>query len=183
MLIDHRENVQFMKELKVRYPDIPIVCILNRECYMHMLSDVGGVHFIQPPITAAKVKRALAGLSALDNRFHGPATLVVSSKYGSTILSIKEILYCESLKRIVYFHTSENTYSMYAKLGDIEAALPEHFIRCHQSYLVNFHAVRTIEKSHIELVNGKRAPVSQRKRKRVMEKLASWRENIPVTAV
>ena len=37
------------------------------------------------------------------------------------------------------------TYYFTAKLDDIEQELPSFFLRCHQSYLVNMHKIRSLD--------------------------------------
>lgn len=58
-----------------------------------------------------------------------------------------DISYFESSAKKVTLHfaNSSRTYCFSAKLDDIEQKLPEFFLRCHQSYLVNMHLIRRID--------------------------------------
>lgn len=63
----------------------------------------------------------------------------------------------------------------YKKMRELEAELEEaHFLRCHSSYLVNRSFVKRVGKLELELMNGEKLPISQPKRKFVMEKLADY---------
>lgn len=49
-------------------------------------------------------------------------------------------------KVILHLDNSSQTYYFPAKLDDIEEKLPGFFLRCHQSYLVNMHMIRNLNK-------------------------------------
>lgn len=58
-----------------------------------------------------------------------------------------EISYFESnaKKVILRKENGGETYYFTAKLDDIEQELPSFFLRCHQSYLVNMHKIRSLD--------------------------------------
>lgn len=59
------------------------------------------------------------------------------------------ISYFESRQRIVIMHTPQQAIEFYAKLSDVEAALPpDSFVRCHQSYIVNMNYIKTLDKAN-----------------------------------
>ena len=77
------------------------------------------------------------------------------------------------LDRVVYFsgegrkvlihQRGQEEVSFYGKIGDVEEVLEEcHFIRCHQSYLLNQRFIRKYSKTEIELSDGERIPVSRK---------------------
>ena len=72
-----------------------------------------------------------------------------------------DILYFESQKRTVVLHCREEKWVVYRKLDDIQDEMPEYFVRCHQSYLVNMHAITGIKAFKLELDQGKQLPVSR----------------------
>lgn len=68
-----------------------------------------------------------------------------------------DILWFESRQRIVILHTRKQQVSFYAKLSEVHELLPkEDFIRCHQSYIVNYHMIIRVDKvqRHIYLATG-----------------------------
>ena len=58
-----------------------------------------------------------------------------------------EISYFESNAKKVTLHLADRdaTYHFTAKLDDIEARLPDTFLRCHQSYLINMQKIRQFD--------------------------------------
>lgn len=73
-----------------------------------------------------------------------------------------EIFYIETEGRKVRIHTSGEEILYPCRLSEIEELLPSSlFIRCHQSYLVQFDAVSKIAQSKAILKNGEEIPISR----------------------
>lgn len=94
-------------------------------------------------------------------------------KYGkdSFRISLKNILYFQSKRRIVFIHkTNGSVDKYYEKLNDIEERLKKskiYFWRIHQSYLVNSRYVVRKSYDQVELINGKVLFVSEDRRKEI----------------
>lgn len=63
-------------------------------------------------------------------------------------LPVESILFFEQQNHAVFLHTQGETLrtSQTVKLKDIEPLLPDCFIRCHHSFIVNLRAVRGVDK-------------------------------------
>lgn len=74
----------------------------------------------------------------------------------------KDILYLERNLRTTYIHTVDKTiYSTATKLQDFQKKLLPFFCPCHRSFLVNLHAVKTINRSCAILSDGTEIPVAR----------------------
>lgn len=90
-------------------------------------------------------------------------------------IPIKEIVFFESLGRIVKTQTVNEAYRSYAKLGDIEKSFEKKgFIRCHQSFLVNPVFIQRLEKDQLHLMTGKTICISRARLKGVKEKFMAY---------
>ena len=58
----------------------------------------------------------------------------------------------------------------YGKLDHLERQLPDQFLRCHKSFLVNMDRIRNFEKHQIELESGRMVDVSRSRLKEAREK-------------
>ena len=77
-------------------------------------------------------------------------------------ISLNDILYFESNKRVLVAHTKNDEYSFYGKLDEVEKELNgKDFIRTHQSYYVNARKIKSVEKDSVQLQNGEILPVSK----------------------
>lgn len=84
------------------------------------------------------------------------------------------IEYLESERRKLRLHTDGNVMEVYCSLADAQAMLPEGFVRCHKSFVVNLADVVEIGKDDILVKSGERVPMSQKRRHEVKEALLDY---------
>ena len=84
-------------------------------------------------------------------------------------LPCKEILYFESRGRKIWIHMKNGETAFFnGKLSDVAEKLQGGkvpFLRIHQSYLVNYHFIRSRSKSEVRLVNHTVLPIAEDRRK------------------
>lgn len=75
----------------------------------------------------------------------------------------REIVYLESLGHTVTIHTQSETVTVYERLEKLRPLLPEGFIQCHKSFLVNMRHIRRFLPQDILLDTDAQIPVSRSK--------------------
>lgn len=77
--------------------------------------------------------------------------------------------------RLVY-HTSDMDYFTYGSFNKIQPLLPENFIRCHKSYIVNINNVKDYDSTTctINFSNGTSCAVGPKYKKIIMEVLNNY---------
>ena len=93
--------------------------------------------------------------------------LILSLQDSFQVVDINELMYCESDKGYTTFYCNDGKKIMVSKiLKEFEPQLYQaDFVRPHQSYMVNLKFIDKYDKSGvIHLKNGKRIPVSSRKK-------------------
>ena len=73
------------------------------------------------------------------------------------------LLYAETHSHHTILHTLERNIEVTDALSDIEKRLPDHFLRCHQSYVVNLSYITRIRRFELELTDGTILPVPEKK--------------------
>lgn len=87
-------------------------------------------------------------------------------------ISLEDILYFESKKRLILLHTETESYSFYQKLDEVEGKLEGgRFLRCHRSYLVQERYVRSWKGNSLWLTDGTELPISRGYEKEVNRRL------------
>ena len=87
-------------------------------------------------------------------------------------ISLEDILYFESKKRLILLHTETESYSFYQKLDEVEGELEGgRFLRCHRSYLVQERYVRSWKGNSLWLAGGTELPISRGYEKEVNRRL------------
>lgn len=81
----------------------------------------------------------------------------------------KDILYFESRgRKVSVYNRNGEIDSFNGKLSEVETKLLDGkipFMRIHQSYLVNYHLIKSRTKTEVTLVNETRLPVSEDRQK------------------
>lgn len=104
-----------------------------------------------------------------------PSKLIVKFNREIHIVPVSDISHVESVKRKVFIHTDSTIFETYSTMKDIIAKLPNSFIRCHNSFLVNSSRVAAVGASLLTLRSGAQVPVSRRYAKDVRERLQDLR--------
>lgn len=93
------------------------------------------------------------------------------------IVNVEEILRCESSINYTMFYFTDNSKLLVTKtLKEFDNLLSEHhFIRVHQSHLINTHFIKEFLKSDgvIVMKDGTKVPVSTRKKQVLMDMIAN----------
>ena len=91
----------------------------------------------------------------------GPAKITIKDGHTHVLLSAEEILYLESDGNYVAFHTLRGKYLERTSLSKASERLPEQFIQCHKSYVIN--ALSIAERGTNELKIGHhRIPIGRK---------------------
>ena len=99
--------------------------------------------------------------------------ILVFSGGGVRVVRPSDIKYLESSRRILHIHTDEviDTYSTITRFARL---LPERFFQCHKSFLVNHDYVKGMDAGFLELNDGQKLPISQRRRSYVRRRLSGY---------
>ena len=80
---------------------------------------------------------------------------------GGVRLPANEIQYVESDLRILHIHTSARILDSYGKIDAFSKLLPDDFIRCHRSFLVNANQIKKCSGSELILFDDTKIPISR----------------------
>lgn len=88
---------------------------------------------------------------------------LVEERGERTIVEYSKIFYFESREKKVYVRCAAMEYGFYDTLDHLTETLPDYFIRCHRSYIINSRRVEKIllGQNCIELERGMTVPVSR----------------------
>lgn len=129
--------------------------------------------FLSKPVVQDELNAALArAVEALDAERAEP--LLVHQGTSLIRIAPREVRYIESDRRKVRIHERTRTVEAYARISELEAQLPDQFVRCHKSFLVNLAYVAEFTGRELVLTDGAHLPVSQRCRKAFAEHLMAF---------
>ena len=98
--------------------------------------------YLAKPITYDRledtVKRLFEDINGLPKKY-----IKLDNK--NTIVDASEILYIKRDGMKLIFHTSSRDYDTYSSFAKLDDKLPENFVRCHKSFVINLNNVKNVD--------------------------------------
>ena len=134
--------------------------------------EVGAVDFILKPVNydefSLKMDRMLRIL-----RKQSSATVLVSTRSEMKKIDLRDLAYVEVFNHSLIYHTTGGDFEAYGKLSSLEEDPRFHrFVRISPSHLVNCAMITSVQDDSL-LLGDIRLPISRRRRKECMEKMAA----------
>ena len=156
-----------VEELRKRY----------REMFLLIIADTGisPMSYVRPGIMASSLllrpfddkeaDRVIKEfLEAYLERFGADSgSFVIESKEGKLYIPYDKIYYFEAREKKLYIQTDREEYGFYGTIDRLEDELPQHFMRCHRSFIVNTRKIEKVMLSQniIYLTEGRDVPLSR----------------------
>ena len=165
--MENREGIATAKNIRKADENVLLIYVSEHEAYMSELFRLAVFAFIRKPIDFEIFEEIFldANRKICNQKFY------FSFHYKSEDYKIPsiDILYFESNGRKINVHIRDgSTETFNGKLSEVEMRMEDGkipFIRVHQSYLVNYHHIRSCSKTEITLVDGTKLPISEDRKK------------------
>ena len=159
----------------------------NRQAYIALIADqsMSPVTYMRPGILAgslllrpldeqqvAAVLREAFGEFAREMAPRGKKeAFVIDNREGKWVIDYGQINYFEAREKKIYLNTDTREISFYDTMENLAKRLPEIFLRCHRSFLINGQKIRRVKlgQSVVELADGSQIPISRSYRQAVKE--------------
>mgnify|MGYP001179112759 CR=1 FL=1 len=158
--LEEKTGMDLALELRDRDDRISIIFITGYEEYLREGYSVQPIQYLLKPIE----KNALAKALNTDIKLNYNAKTVVLRKgIKTTAITLKDVLYIESLNHIVMIHLVNSEISFPQTLTETMQMLPDNvFCQIHKSYLVNMEHIVELSRSEAMLSNSARLPVGRK---------------------
>lgn len=165
--MDNGDGITTAKNIRKMDENVLLIYVSGYDKYMIELFRLNVFAFIKKPIDYFNFKKIFleANLKICNQRFY------FSFHYKSKEYKIPciDIIYFESSGRTINIYFRDNkTEKFNGKLSEVEERLLSGkipFLRIHQSYLVNYHHIRSRSKTVVTLINGTKLPISEDRQK------------------
>ena len=164
---------------KIREVDLEVLLIFisGYDKYLLELFEIEPFRFIKKPISEIDFNEVMA------KAYKRITTQSLYFEYKSNRdyirVPLAEILYFESRGRIILIHKVKDEETFYGKLDEVDLTLyggKIPFLRVHQSYLVNYQAIRKFGYSRVILVDNTELQISEDRQKKVRGQFVEyWR--------
>lgn len=160
--IDKVNGITIAEKMQKSNPNLRVIFMTAYTECSEEIFRVIPTYLLLKPIKEEKFKKSLE--KALEYKEHDKnliRTFCIKGKIFN--IKIDNIKYIESNRRVATIHEKDIDRNIYAKLSELEELLPEQFVRCHQSYIVNLEQARELNSHEFVLNTGERIPISQTK--------------------
>lgn len=155
-----KNGIEFANDLRKINKDFYLVFLTAHIRYMHLSFVTKTFDFLVKPVSKTTMEDLV---NRLIDEFS-----IKNSKYlnlnKSLIIKINNIIYIEKIKNKSYIYTlqSKAIYSCTITLDKLLDMLPDNFMKCHRSYIVNKDYISTVDnkKNVIIFENGLTCPTN-----------------------
>lgn len=157
---------------KIRETDYitTLIFVSQYEDYYREAYHVHPFHFLSKPVEMEELEETMNAYMKMKDQDMETFTFTIrKAQYN---LRLNDIIYFYSECRQVTAVCADQRYSFYGKLSEVQRELEEkssHFLRIHQSYLVNTRYVKEYHYSNVVLYNGENLCISRDNRKKMSE--------------
>jgi len=171
--LEGNNGIEVAAMIQKQFPEVKVIFVTGYIEYSTQIFNANPSNFLVKPITPEQFLKAIEKvMNQIEEEKRDCFTLTL--KNSVIKVKLRDILYFESEKRKVILHGKENDWTIYSKLAQIQEELPDCFLRCHQSYLVNMNEIRSMKPLVLELYSGKTIPVSRPKYKEAKERFMNF---------
>lgn len=161
-------SIDFLEEMRRRYQESLLLIIAD--------STMSPMDYIRPTILVSSllirpitVKQLTERLSELveryqeQNRKGQEESLVIETREGKTYVPFSKIYYFEAREKRIYVRLKRQELTFYDTMDHLLERLPEQFVRCHRSFIVNRNRITKVmlSKNLMELEQEMEIPLSR----------------------
>lgn len=170
----HMDGIKTAQRIREMDERVGIVFVTTLSEYGLMGYQVQAVDYVIKPVSYIRLKDVIDRWDRRRSTLEDKSILICGDGRKDK-LYLKDICYVETGTHTVLFHAGGETLEAKRSMKEVERELsPEHFVRCHTSYLVNLLYVKRAEKLELYLITGEILPISQPRRKEFMESLTDY---------
>lgn len=102
---------------------------------------------------------------------HDSDTFLVETREDRQYIPLSQIDYFEAKEKKIFVRTKSSEYGFYDTLDNLQERLPETFLRCHRSYIVNMKRVKALLMAQklIQMIDNVVVPFSRSYKKALKE--------------
>lgn len=175
------DGIETGRAIRDKDAKVEIVYATSSEEYLKEGYNIHALSYLTKPYDVKKVKETLEYYykkNGIDKREKNEL-LDISIQQKKIYIRQKDIMWLESMGRVVSIYCRDDVFRVYARLNDLEEKLDEKiFLRCNQSYIVNIMYVKDVIEYDFCMENDRYIPIRKRDKKEIVQKYYNKRNSI-----
>ena len=165
------DGMECARRLRKRDENVLLCFVTSMAQYAIRGYEVGAFDFILKPVDHTEFAMKLDRILRLLNK-RTEAAVLINSKNTVSKIALRDLYYVEVFNHVLIYHIRGGQLEAYGKLSQLEQDERfGRFIRVSSSHLVNCDHISSLGEDSM-IVNGEKLPVSRRRRKDCLEKMA-----------
>ncbi len=176
--LDAARQIRRKQEKEGRAKSI-IIFVTGYEKYVYDAFDVSAFQYLVKPLKKEKFATVFgrAWKEAFAMQEQEKQYLFVKNAGVQKKVYLRDIFYIESANKKVIIHTKTGVLETYGKMDEWEQAAGGSFYRCHRCYLVNMEKIASYGTDMIEVVNGDKLLLAQKKYTDFIKRYMNYAKN------
>lgn len=142
---------------------LQVIYVTGHDGYHAKAYRTKHISFLTKPVDQGELDEALE--RAVKNiTLYSERPFWVKTAQGEKVIVTRKIRWIESNRRVLRIYTEGEVVETYGRLSDLAEKLPERFVQCHKSFIVNMGYIDEFGRSDVTLTTGEKIPVSQKRR-------------------
>lgn len=166
-------GIEVAEEINRRMPKCGIAFLTNYLAYATDVYDVSHCYYIVKPELEERIPYVFRA-------FHlgqGEKKISVSWRGETFIFHIADIRYVERGRRCSFLIMDDKTVKVRDSFEQVCMQLAgSYFVRCHNSYMVNFNEIQKLRANDLTLADGTVITISRKYKEHVKKSFSQWRE-------
>ena len=159
-------NIMLAHDVQEYYPHIKVIFYSdNLECAEDIFEAYPS-YFLKTPIKIHKMTSALERIK-LTLDLDENQMLILKTCGEVRKIKYSSIIYMESIGRKIFIYTQDGEYIVNMTMQEMMCKLPDNFVLCHRSYIVNINKINSYKCDELQLVGGTLIPVSRSKKSEI----------------
>lgn len=153
--LKNSNGITFIKNNKIYLDNTKIIYITGYD-YVEDIFETNPFYYLKKPITIEKLKKVYSKIIKEDNY------LAIKNNKEIIRVSIKDIMYIESMARVILFHLkNDEIIRTYTTIDSVKKNLPSYFIQIHKSFIINMKNIKSYKKNEIKLTDETKLNISR----------------------
>ncbi|MCD8361613.1 MAG: LytTR family transcriptional regulator [Lachnospiraceae bacterium] len=166
-----------IRETKRKNPAVMVLPIADSHVppARYVRPEIMPIALFWKPLLKKEVEQTVLQVMAMFRRRMAdrPDMLEISDRRKTQYVPYADILYLEAREKKVFLRTEYREFGLRGTLREMEESLPEYFLRCHKSFIVNRQRITGIDRVEqmVELTEKIHIPISRNYKKDFLEAL------------
>ena len=168
-----KTGLDLARIIREKYKNIYLIFTTGHIEYVMLAYKYKTFDYIVKPFSSERLEETII---RLFDDINGLPSKYIKIDNKNTIIDEDEIEFIKRDGMKVIFHTSFHDYDTYSSFNKLQEVLPNNFIRCHKSYVINANNIKNIDfvESKIYFKNGNFCKIGPKYKKTMMEVLKNY---------